>query len=74
MSEVIRLETRRKPVTYTLHVSHHWDGKVELFIDDLDADIREDDSVMQALGVLVDNYRARDLIEYLRDNMPPDMT
>jgi hypothetical protein len=74
VSEVIHLETRRKPVTYTLHVSHYWDGKVELIIDDLDADIREDHSVMQALGVLVDNHRARDLIEYLRDNMPPDMT
>lgn len=70
---IIDLSSRRKPVTYTIHVCHHWDGKIELMIEDLDDDIRSDEAVMGALGVLVENYRMREQIEYIKANMPPDM-
>ena len=54
---VISLSERRQPVRYTMHVTHHWDGTLELFVEDVGDDQRSRDAAANALR------RAADLVE-----------
>lgn len=63
MTNVVELSQHRKPVTYTIHVVHHWNGEIELLINDIAEDPRSDDAVMEALCVLVEAYRLRKRLE-----------
>lgn len=49
MSEVVDLGAKRKPVTYTVVITHHWDGKLEVWVEDVQDDPRSRASVADAL-------------------------
>lgn len=49
MSEVVELSARRPPVNYTLRLTHHWDGRVEVFVEDVADDERSRAAVGDAL-------------------------
>lgn len=46
---VIDLSTKRQPVTYTLVITHHWDGHFEFTVLDVADDERSRESVGYAL-------------------------
>jgi hypothetical protein len=46
---VIELSDRRPPVEYTVRIRHHWDGHLEVLVDDLADDERSLASVGHAL-------------------------
>ena len=46
---VIDLATKRQPVTYTLVITHHWDGHFEFSVLDVSNDERSQESVGYAL-------------------------
>lgn len=46
MSEIVKLSDHQKPVSYTIHVTHHYSGKVEIFARDVSDDSRSIDAVI----------------------------
>ena len=46
---IIDLATKRQPVTYTLIITHHWDGHFEFTVLDVADDERSQESVGYAL-------------------------
>lgn len=57
MSEVVDLAKRRPPVRYTIHLSQHWDDRLEVWVEDVAADDRSRASIADALrraAVLLD--------------------
>ena len=46
---VITLNDRRKPVSYTIDVTHHYDGTVEVFVRDVSDDPRSREVVMNTI-------------------------
>jgi hypothetical protein len=50
MSEVIDLSKKREPARYTLHLVHHWDGTVEVLVDDVAETERNKKSITWAMG------------------------
>jgi hypothetical protein len=46
---VIDLNAKRKPVHYTVHLSHHWDGSLTIQVEDLADDQRSKMAVAWAL-------------------------
>lgn len=49
MIEVIDLSTKRKPVHYTVRLTHHWDDTLEVFVEEVADDDRSRASVADAL-------------------------
>lgn len=49
MTEVIDLQARRKPVTYTVTITHHWDDTLDVFVADVSDDPRSRAAVGDAL-------------------------
>lgn len=47
---VINLADRRPPVSYTVRITHHWDGSLEVFVEDVTDDERSRQSVADALA------------------------
>ena len=47
---VIDLSQHRAPVTYTIHITHHWDDRLEVFVEDVSDDERSQDSVNDAIA------------------------
>ena len=50
MSEIVDLSARRPPVLYTLRLTHHWDGRVDVFVEDVADDERSRDVVADVLN------------------------
>lgn len=48
-TEVIDLADRRPPVCYTVHLTDHWNGTLELMVDDVSDDERSRLAVADAL-------------------------
>lgn len=46
---IVPLAKRQKPVSYTIDVTHHFDGSVEVFVRDVSDDPRSRDAVMQTI-------------------------
>jgi len=46
---VINLADRRQPVSYTVRITQHWDGSLEVFVEDVADDERSRQSVADAL-------------------------
>jgi hypothetical protein len=44
------LADRRPPVHYTVRLTHHWDGRIEVFVEDVSDDARSRASVGHALA------------------------
>lgn len=59
MSEVVDLNAKRAPVHYTVRLSHHWDGRVEVFVEDVADDERSRDAVADALAKAADAWRRK---------------
>lgn len=49
MSEIVSLSDRRSPVNYTVRITHHWDDRLEVFVEDVADDDRSRQSVADAL-------------------------
>ena len=47
---VINLSDRRRPVSYTVRITHHWDDSLEVFVEDVTDDERSRQSVADALA------------------------
>jgi hypothetical protein len=47
---VINLSDRRRPVSYTVRITHHWDDTLEVFVEDVANDERSRQSVADALA------------------------
>ncbi len=47
---VINLADRRQPVSYTVRITHNWDGSLEVFVEDVADDERSRQSVADALA------------------------
>lgn len=63
MSDVIDLAERRAPVTYTVTITHHWDGRLEVFVADVASDERSRASVGSALARAAASFGAWPLEE-----------
>ena len=46
---VVLLVNRQKPVSYTIDVTHHFDGMVEVFVRDVSDDERSREAVMETI-------------------------
>lgn len=58
---VIQLSDHREPVSYTVHVTHHWDDRVEIWLEGVAQDQRSREAVAHALrsaAVLAGNPEA----------------
>ena len=49
MSDIVRLADKRPPVTYTVTITHHWDGRMEFFVEGVSEDTRSQRSVADAM-------------------------
>jgi hypothetical protein len=49
MSDVIDLSNRRKPVTYTITITHHWGDRLEFFVEGVSDDPRSQRTVADAM-------------------------
>jgi hypothetical protein len=56
MTDVINLSGRRQPVTYTVTITHHWDGTIETFVHDVSDDERSRASVGDVLVRVAETY------------------
>jgi hypothetical protein len=46
---ILDLSVKRTPVTYSVHVTHHWDGKVEVEVEGISDDPRSRKCASDAL-------------------------
>lgn len=46
---VVPLAKKQKPVSYTIDVTHHFDGTVEVFVRDVSDDDRSREAVMETI-------------------------
>lgn len=49
LRKVVDLNSKRPPVTYTVHLTHHWDGNVEAFVENVSDDEQSQRSVREVL-------------------------
>jgi hypothetical protein len=47
--KVVSLDAKRKPVSYTIDVTHHYDGTVEVFVRDVSDDPQSREVVMNTI-------------------------
>ena len=52
--DIVYLNDRRTPVTYTIHVTHRWDGTLEAFVENISDDPRSQDSVNATIARLAE--------------------
>ena len=55
MSEIIDLQARRAPVTYTVHITHNWDDTFGVFVEGVDDDARSREAVNHALARIAES-------------------
>lgn len=55
MENVVDLSVKRRPVTYTVEITQHWDDRLEVFVHDVSDSERSRASVADAL------YRAAEM-------------
>ena len=58
MSEIVDLSAKRRPVVYTVEITHHWDDRLEVFVHDVSDSERSRASVADAL------HRAAEMFGY----------
>jgi hypothetical protein len=52
---VVDLNARRAPVTYTLTISHHWDETLEVWVEGVTDSERSQESIWYALKRFIDS-------------------
>lgn len=60
---VINLADRRQPVSYTVRITQHWDGSLEVFVEDVADDERSRQSVADALARAASAFANRIALE-----------
>lgn len=50
MSKIIDLQARRAPVTYTIHITHHWDDSFDVFVEGVSDDARSQQAINHAIA------------------------
>lgn len=55
---IIDLAEKRAPVWYTIHIGHHWNGRLEVIVEDVSADPRSQASVLYALRKFLEHAEA----------------
>jgi len=63
MPEIIDLSARRKPVTYTVTITHHWDDTLDVFVADVADDERSRAAVADALMRAAKQFGALDVFD-----------
>ena len=53
---ILALSSRRVPTTYTVTITHHWDGTIESYVHDAADDQRSRDAVADALRRVAEAY------------------
>jgi hypothetical protein len=53
---ILELSNRRNPTTYTVTITHHWDGAIESYVHDVADDQRSRDAVAYALRRVAETY------------------
>lgn len=53
------LSKRRKPIVYTLEITHHWDNTVEVFVHDVADDPRSREAVGDVLTMAAEAWTNR---------------
>lgn len=53
---ILELSNRRNPTTYTVTITHHWDGTIESYAHDVADDQRSRDAVGHALSRVAETY------------------
>lgn len=66
---VVDLNARRQPVTYTVILNHHWDGRVEATVCDVSDDPRSRASVAEVLRQLLAQWDTRTPAENTAPNL-----
>ena len=62
MGNVADINARKPPVCYSLHITHHWDGRIELSI----SGISENPTPRDKVAVL---YAAREAVKMLEEDL-----
>ena len=57
MDNIVNLVDRRQPVTYTVVITHHWDGTIEAWVDDVSDSPRSQQAVWGALKAIVEQSK-----------------
>lgn len=57
MPDIIDLNSKRKPVVYTVEITHHWDDSLEVFIYDVSDSERSRASVTESICRVADLIR-----------------
>ncbi len=63
MSKITNLNDKREPVTYVLTITHHWDGTLEAFVENVSDSQRSQDAVWSALKKLVAQHFSDDTLK-----------
>jgi hypothetical protein len=51
---IVNLADKRQPVTYTVAITHHWDGTIEAWVEDVSDSPRSEQAVWDALKSIVE--------------------
>jgi adenine deaminase len=49
MSDIVKLSDKRPPVWYSVQIGHHWDGSLEVIVNDVGDDDRSRKSALDSL-------------------------
>ena len=57
-NNVVDLSKKRQPVDYTIRIRHHWDDRLEVFVEDVSDDDRSRRAVADTLERAAITFRA----------------
>lgn len=55
-AEITNLNGRRKPVVYTITITHHWDDTLEVFLEGVSDDERSQEAIKDTLSRVAEAY------------------
>lgn len=57
-NNVVDLMSKRTPVDYTIRIRHHWDDRLEIFVEDISDDERSKSVIADTLERAAQVFRA----------------
>lgn len=70
-NNVINLSNKRQPVNYTIRISHHWDDRLEVFVENVSDDERSKRTVADTMERAADTFRAESQPAEIGENAEP---
>lgn len=67
--KVVDLSQRRPPVHYTIRITHHWDGRIEALVEDVQDDARSREAVADAFARLCTKWLTPDHVREIAADM-----